>query len=109
MNSTVNGFRGAVPSNIQIYRKGTALPHIRRHSRGRIEEFSFRQNRRNQFSLSTAHGTLLTFLVFLLTAYCLLPTALASGSWTRQRTSSLAWLHSVFFLDQNRGWAVGSR
>jgi photosystem II stability/assembly factor-like uncharacterized protein len=27
----------------------------------------------------------------------------------RQRTSSLAWLHSVFFLDQNRGWAVGSR
>ncbi len=109
MNSSLSEFRGAAPSNIEIYRKGTALPHIRQHSRGRIEGFSFRQNRRNQFSLPTAHGTLLTFLVFLLTAYCLLPTALASGSWTRQRTSSLAWLHSVFFLDQNRGWAVGSR
>ena len=33
----------------------------------------------------------------------------AFGSWTKQRTGSLAWLHSVFFLDHNRGWAVGSR
>ena len=42
---------------------------------------------------------------------CLLFTvsAPAFGSWTKQRTGSLAWLHSVFFLDQNRGWAVGSR
>jgi photosystem II stability/assembly factor-like uncharacterized protein len=37
-------------------------------------------------------------------------TASATPSgWQRQRTSSLAWLHAVFFLDQNRGWAVGSR
>ena len=33
----------------------------------------------------------------------------ANGTWTRQRTGSLAWLHSLFFLDQNRGWAAGSR
>jgi photosystem II stability/assembly factor-like uncharacterized protein len=33
----------------------------------------------------------------------------AFGSWTKQRTGSLSWLHSVFFLDQTRGWAVGSR
>jgi len=32
-----------------------------------------------------------------------------SGAWTRQRVTSLAWLHAVFFLDQNHGWAVGSR
>ncbi len=32
-----------------------------------------------------------------------------NGAWTRQRSNTLAWLHSVFFLDQNRGWAVGSR
>jgi photosystem II stability/assembly factor-like uncharacterized protein len=32
-----------------------------------------------------------------------------SGAWVRQRTGSLAWLHSVFFLDRNRGWAIGSK
>lgn len=36
------------------------------------------------------------------------PPAFASA-WSKQRTSSLAWLHAVFFVDQNRGWAVGSR
>ncbi|MFN2511760.1 MAG: WD40/YVTN/BNR-like repeat-containing protein [Pyrinomonadaceae bacterium] len=36
--------------------------------------------------------------------------AVAQGSaWKRQSTGTLAWLHSVFFLDQNRGWAVGSK
>ncbi len=30
-------------------------------------------------------------------------------SWTRQRSGTLAWLHSVFFLDRNRGWIVGSK
>ena len=139
MNLSITNFRGAAPGNIVAARKGIALPHIsrpsrfddgflgrpsrfddgfiRRHSRGRIEGFMrLRQNRSNQFSLHTAHRTLhtahrtlLTFFIFLLTAHCLLPTALASGTWQRQRTSSLAWLHSVFFLDQNRGWVVGSR
>jgi photosystem II stability/assembly factor-like uncharacterized protein len=32
-----------------------------------------------------------------------------AGTWARQRTGSMSWLHSVFFLDQNRGWAVGSK
>lgn len=32
-----------------------------------------------------------------------------SGTWARQRSGTMAWLHSVFFLDQNRGWAVGSK
>lgn len=43
----------------------------------------------------------------LLLAVCFTPASAAS--WARQRTSSLAWLHSVFFVDQHRGWAVGSR
>lgn len=45
-------------------------------------------------------------------AVCCLLFAVCSpvfASWTRQRTASLAWLHAVFFIDQNRGWAVGSR
>ncbi len=32
-----------------------------------------------------------------------------SASWTRQRVNSLAWFHAVFFIDQNRGWAAGSK
>ena len=32
-----------------------------------------------------------------------------NGAWKRQVSGSLAWLHSVFFLDQNRGWAAGSK
>ena len=36
-------------------------------------------------------------------------TVAQTGTWARQRTGTMAWLHSVFFLDQNRGWAVGSK
>ena len=32
-----------------------------------------------------------------------------TGTWSRQRSGTMAWLHSVFFLDQNRGWATGSK
>ena len=87
--------RGVAPSNVDAFRKGTALPHIRRHSRGK--------------RYSSAYCLVLSAFFFLLTAYCLLPTAFASGAWQRQQTGSMAWLHSLFFLDQNRGWAVGSR
>jgi photosystem II stability/assembly factor-like uncharacterized protein len=48
-------------------------------------------------------------LLLLLTAHCSLLTASAASAWRRQQTSSLAWLHAVYFLDHNRGWAVGSR
>lgn len=37
------------------------------------------------------------------------PCSAQPGAWAKQRAGTLAWLHSVFFLDQNRGWAVGSR
>jgi photosystem II stability/assembly factor-like uncharacterized protein len=57
-----------------------------------------------------AKSTLLAVLTVgcLLSAVCSRAFA-ASGAWQKQRTSSMAWLHSVFFLDQNRGWVVGSR
>ena len=29
------------------------------------------------------------------------------GRWIRQPSGSLAWLHDVHFVDENRGWAVG--
>lgn len=46
------------------------------------------------------------FLLLLLVA----STTLAqTGTWARQRAGTMAWLHSLFFLDQNRGWAVGSK
>ena len=29
--------------------------------------------------------------------------------WAKQPAGTMAWLHAVFFLDQNRGWIVGSK
>ena len=45
----------------------------------------------------------------LLIAFLCQPAVAQSGGWMRQRIGSLAWLHAVFFLDKNRGWAAGSR
>src|SRR5437868_1138588 len=50
---------------------------------------------------------LLAVLFLLLTAHCLLLTASASP-WTRQPSGTMAWLHSVYFLDRNQGWVAGS-
>jgi len=46
-------------------------------------------------------GSLLLVLISL--------TGVSASTWQRQRSSSLAWLHAVYFVDHNRGWAVGSR
>ena len=54
----------------------------------------------------------------LLVSFCLLllsivpaigQTGTQTGSWVRQKAGTMAWLRSVFFLDRNRGWAVGSK
>jgi photosystem II stability/assembly factor-like uncharacterized protein len=34
--------------------------------------------------------------------------ARASSAWARQQSNTMAWLHAVYFLDEQRGWAVGS-
>ena len=44
-------------------------------------------------------------LTLLLLATCSV-SALA-GAWTRQKSGTLAWLHAVYFLDEQHGWAVG--
>ena len=57
--------------------------------------------------LPTAHRTLLTLLFLLLTAHYSLLTV-SAATWTRQPSGTMAWLHAVYFLDQNRGWVAGS-
>ncbi|MCU1267667.1 MAG: hypothetical protein JWM21_3985 [Acidobacteria bacterium] len=46
-------------------------------------------------------------------AFCLLLTAFSltasAATWSRQTSGTLGWLHSVFFLNQKTGWAVGSK
>src|SRR4029453_11908970 len=32
-----------------------------------------------------------------------------AAGWTKVNAGTMAWLHSVFFLDRNRGWVVGSK
>ena len=34
-------------------------------------------------------------------------TGTQAGAWSKQPAGSMAWLHAVFFIDQNRGWAAG--
>src|SRR5437870_10412514 len=57
--------------------------------------------------LLTAYRSLLIFFFLLITAHCLLLTA-SAATWTRQPSGTMAWLHAVYFLDQNRGWVAGS-
>lgn len=33
----------------------------------------------------------------------------ANAEWVKQKSGTLAWLHSVYFVNQNRGWIVGSK
>jgi photosystem II stability/assembly factor-like uncharacterized protein len=50
-------------------------------------------------------------LHFLLSSFalCLLHSAHAYSPWYRQQSGTFAWLHSVFFVDESRGWAVGGK
>lgn len=56
--------------------------------------------------LPSTYRLLPTAFCVLLTAHCSLITAKAS--WVRQPAGTMAWLHAVYFLDQNRGWVAGS-
>jgi photosystem II stability/assembly factor-like uncharacterized protein len=50
---------------------------------------------------------------FLTFAFCLFTFAFvapsAQAAWRRQQTGTFAWLHSVFFVNESRGWAVGGK
>src|SRR3984893_12990065 len=56
--------------------------------------------------LLTPQRALLTVL-FLLTVHCS-PLTTKSASWVRRPAGTMACLHAVYFLDQNRGWVAGS-
>jgi photosystem II stability/assembly factor-like uncharacterized protein len=102
-------FRGEVPEDKIRSRKVKDLPHIGRHSRSHTG----RQTMSAACLRRALPGSRAAARSLLLTAFCLLAIAATTfatpGAWQRQRAPSLAWLHAVFFLDQNRGWAVGSR
>lgn len=74
--------------------------------------FVLRSAFRAQHSASRAHRSSLIayrFLVLSLIAllsFCAI-NADAQGSWRRQPAGTLAWLHAVYFLDAQQGWAVG--
>lgn len=53
---------------------------------------------------------LLPAVCLLLTAYCLPTAAYSQGAaWEKQKTGTFAWLHTVFFVDERKGWAAGSK
>ncbi|MDQ1558821.1 MAG: hypothetical protein QOD32_1881 [Pyrinomonadaceae bacterium] len=65
---------------------------------------TFRVSRRAQFFRHSA------FRIPQLIVFCLLLTAPAlAGAWEVQTSGTLAWLRAVYFVDEARGWAVGSK
>lgn len=74
--------------------------------------FSVRSGKRPEV-LETArliHSRSLFFFCFcLLLVFFVQRAGAQTGTWMRQPVSSLAWLHGVYFLDEKRGWAVGSK
>jgi len=45
---------------------------------------------------------------FLLLLFVPGSTLSVSAAWTRQPSGTMAWLHAVYFLNQNTGWVAGS-
>src|ERR1700730_596886 len=85
--NTVPDSRGGASADTVADRKTRDLPHIG----------SRRCRRRSLIACC------------LLFAVCSSAASASNGIWTRQNSASLSWLHGLFFLDQRRGWAVGSR
>ena len=48
-------------------------------------------------------------VLLLLSFTFLLLSPSAAASWVKQRSGTMSWLRSVFFLDESRGWAAGGR
>ena len=72
------------------------------------------QDKKEHKKNRSASCRLLPAVCLLLSAVCLLlaftfHASAATSGWTRQASGTMAWLHSVFFLNQNKGWAVGSK
>ena len=54
--------------------------------------------------MSKSYRRLFIILVLLVITPCWV----AAAAWTRQNSGTMAWLHSVYFLNQNVGWVAGS-
>jgi photosystem II stability/assembly factor-like uncharacterized protein len=74
----------------------------------RITPAPINTSSRTRRILPSAYCLLPTVFCFLLTAHCSLLTV-SAATWTRRTSGTMAWLHAVYFLDQNRGWVAGSR
>src|SRR5437870_3856018 len=57
--------------------------------------------------LPSASCLLPSAFCLLLSAFCLVSSA-SAATWSRQPSGTMAWLHAVYFIDQNRGWVAGS-
>ena len=87
--------------NKMLNMKVAALPQ---HS---AERLCLSVARQHKFCGEALPRVLLSAFCLLLSAFCFLPSAY-SATWSRQTSGTMAWLHSVYFLDQNRGWVAGS-
>ncbi len=52
-------------------------------------------------------GALAIILLFVAAAFADFPANAGSAQWTKQKSNTLAWLHAIYFLDRENGWAVG--
>lgn len=52
--------------------------------------------------------TAFVLALLVLTSGIQIQKSFATGRWTKQKSGTLGWLQAVYFLDQNRGWVVGS-
>lgn len=70
---------------------------------------SFRQRFFRQRFLFGIRRLSLVFLIalFLSSSFSAVAQGVGGGAWRRQLTRTMAWLHAVYFLDAQRGWAVG--
>ncbi|HEX8455684.1 MAG TPA: YCF48-related protein [Pyrinomonadaceae bacterium] len=59
-------------------------------------------------SAASVHRSSFIVHRFVIALLLLAPTALA-GEWRQQTSGTLAWLRAVYFVDETRGWAVGSK
>jgi len=93
-------------ANVNV-KVATLTPHSAERFRLSVAHHYESQREAMPRGLLTAHRSLLTVFFLLLTAHCSLLTA-SAATWTRHTSGTMAWLHAVYFLDQNRGWVAGS-
>src|SRR5438270_778190 len=90
-------------------RKSTTRVRFRMISADRLRLTAHRSQFGTHRKHFGTHRSVLNAVCLLLIAHCSLLTIFAGNSWARQASGTMAWFHAVFFLDQNRGWAAGSK